>query len=251
MIYPAEYPPHQADAYQTTQQPIHPDMLKMAQFVRRHCPYGRTLLDVGCGSGAFLRAMQQVNPEWQVAGTDPSAAAVALVQQAGYRAYHGTLEQLDLPRQQWDAVTLWHVLEHLPDPVGTLVYIRTQLLAPQGVLFLAVPMADSWDARLFGRDWVGWELPRHFMVFTHATLQQMLATSGFKRTSREMAWGDDYVFLESLRLTIRTHIQHYTARRLLLAISYSRLFRRSILGYLLLARGLRRTSVVGFASSPK
>ncbi len=250
MIYPAEYPPHQADAYHTAQQPLHPDMLKMAQFVQRHCPHGRTLLDVGCGSGAFLRAMQQVNPQWQVAGTDPSVGAVAAARQHGLTVHHGMLEQLDLPRQQWDAVTLWHVLEHLPDPVGTLVYIRTHLLAPRGVLFLAVPMADSWDARLFGRNWVGWDLPRHFVIFTRAILQAMTAQSGFQMHA-EAQFFADYFATESLRWLLADMSMPYALRRISIAATYTRPFRLLVQPYIRLAHAYQRTTVLTGAFQPQ
>ncbi|NJL06522.1 MAG: class I SAM-dependent methyltransferase [Chloroflexaceae bacterium] len=243
MIYPAEYPPHQADAYQTTQQSIHPDMLKMAQFVGQQHPHARTLLDVGCGSGAFLRVVQQTYPNWQVVGTDPGAGAVAAARQHGLTVHHGMLEQLDLPRQQWDVVTLWHVLEHLSDPVGTLDYIRTQLLAPQGVLFLAVPMADSWDARLFGRDWVGWDLPRHFVIFTHASLQAMTAQSGFQPCAEEQFF-TDYFATESLRWRLAATAMPYALRRISIAATYTRPFRLLIQPYIRLAHAYQRTTVL-------
>ncbi len=250
LIYPDEYPPHQVDAYVTAQQPLHPHLLEMAQFVAQQHPHARTLLDVGCGSGAFLRAMQQICPGWQVAGTDPGAGAVAAARQHGLTVHHGLLEQLDLPRQQWDVVTLWHVLEHMPDPLGTLHYIREHLLAPGGLLALAVPMADSWDARVFGKDWMGWDLPRHFMVFTTATLHAMLAEGGYRAVATNARWGRQYALLESVRLWIAAQPTTYTQHRLLLAATYSRPLRLLAAPYLQLGATLQRTSVLAVAAVP-
>jgi SAM-dependent methyltransferase len=114
---------------------------------------GERILDVGCASGLFLS--QAVNAGWQVTGLEP--AGVLFAQANARLGAQGiviceTLEQADLPHDCFDAITLWDVLEHVSDPVATLVKCRT-LLKPGGFVFLNVPDLDSLQARILGRSW--------------------------------------------------------------------------------------------------
>ena len=78
--------------------------------------------------------------------------------------FHGNLDQASYSTSSFDAITLWDVLEHLPDPSSTLQEIKG-FLKPDGILVLRVPNYDSCDARLFGFAWSGLDVPRHFMSF--------------------------------------------------------------------------------------
>ncbi len=136
------------------------------------------LLDVGCGAGVFLATMQALG--WEVSGveTDPAAAAVAREALGEDRVRVGELAELALPEAGFDAVTLSHVIEHLPDPLATLRECR-RLLRPRGRLGLATPNAASRGRRVFGRDWRGWEPPRHLQVFDPGSLGRLCASAGF------------------------------------------------------------------------
>ncbi|MFL5339878.1 MAG: class I SAM-dependent methyltransferase [Gemmataceae bacterium] len=135
------------------------------------------LLDVGCGSGAYLRAMRRRG--WKVTGLDASPRMAERVRdELGLPAHAGTLPHLNLEPESFDVITMWHTLEHVHEPLPLLREAR-KLLAPQGKLVLAVPNIDSWPFRWFGRHWFGLELPRHLTHFTPATLPQMLQRAGF------------------------------------------------------------------------
>ncbi|MHB9091376.1 MAG: class I SAM-dependent methyltransferase, partial [Chloroflexota bacterium] len=134
------------------------------------------LLDVGCGAGLFLRQAQTAG--WQARGIEPSASAVAYARgRFGLEIHLGTLADAPLAGETFDIITLWHVLEHTPDPVATLRQ-GAGLLAPGGMLLVAVPNFGSLEALLFGRRWYSLDAPRHLYDFVPATLEALLAKAG-------------------------------------------------------------------------
>jgi 2-polyprenyl-3-methyl-5-hydroxy-6-metoxy-1,4-benzoquinol methylase len=146
-------------------------------------PTERRLLDVGCGDGAFLLAA--IGSGWQGVGVemnpDPARAAGLDV--------HSSLAELP-PGSRFDCITLWHVLEHLPDPSVELESLRP-LLADGGVLLLAVPNAVSSQARLSGRHWLHRDVPRHLHHFSPHSLARYLDSAGF---SLDRAWHGEFEY---------------------------------------------------------
>jgi 2-polyprenyl-3-methyl-5-hydroxy-6-metoxy-1,4-benzoquinol methylase len=144
-----------------------------------YLPAGRKgrLLDVGCGNGHRMRSLQHVG--WIVEGceTDPLAREQAV--RLGLNVWQGQVTDLGLPPQKFDAVVLFHVLEHVIDPAQTLA-VLFELLIPGGTLVVATPNAQSWGARVFGRYWRGHEAPRHLQVFSSNGLRVVIEQSGFE-----------------------------------------------------------------------
>lgn len=135
------------------------------------------LLDVGCGGGAFLRRMRKAG--WTVTGTEPDAKAAArLAAQEGFPVYYSLIDMVQAREQHFDVIVLSHVIEHLPDPIHTLTQLRS-LLNADGRLLLTTPNALSLGSRIFGASWRGLEPPRHFNVFSPASLRQALELAGF------------------------------------------------------------------------
>lgn len=135
------------------------------------------LLDVGCGSGSYLALMEGLG--WKVAGTNVVPEACEAVRRRfGFPCHAGELGALDLPAGSFDALTLWHVLEHLPDPRAALDRARA-LLAPGGILGVGVPVHDCVEAEVLGDAWLGYEVPRHLVVFSRARLRSFLEECGF------------------------------------------------------------------------
>jgi SAM-dependent methyltransferase len=148
------------------------------------------LLDFGCGAGRFLTRMKEHH--WQVTGIDLSATAVERARQAsGARVLAGTLPHADLDPNSFDVITMWHSLEHVPDPMRVLQEAR-RLLTWNGMLVIAVPNLAGLAFRIFGSHWHGLDLPRHLTHFTPWTLRLMLERSGFRvqslRMERQSGW---------------------------------------------------------------
>ncbi len=122
------------------------------KIVQRYIAGGK-LLDVGCASGAFLRCAADAG--WDVTGVEPAQLLCSKAKEAlagRGKVICATLQEASLPPAYFDALTLWDVLEHVPDPVG---FMKTcaGLLKPGGHLFVNVPDLDSLQARLLGEHW--------------------------------------------------------------------------------------------------
>ena len=144
-------------------------------------PPGR-LLEVGCGNGKRLARMRALG--WEVMGQeiDPVAAEYARTQK-GIPVHLGSLETLDEPNE-YDAVIVSHVIEHVHDPVDLLRNCY-RLLKKDGLLLMLTPNAESFGHRRFGSAWRGLEPPRHLHLFTCKTLTQLGQRAGF---SHQRVW---------------------------------------------------------------
>ncbi len=132
----------------------------------------RSLLDVGCGEGTFLMAARKHG--WTVAGTEMNPTPA---QKEGLEVV--TDLQSFAGKREFDCVTLWHSLEHMPDPEKILRTIHP-LLKTKGWLFVAVPDAGGWQAQLSGKDWLHLDVPRHLFHFGRQSLRQLLEKCGFQ-----------------------------------------------------------------------
>lgn len=129
-----------------------------------------SLLDVGCGTGEFAHAMREAG--WHVRGLEPDAGARAYAK----TEYGLTVEE---PRALYklhgtfDAVTLWHVLEHVHELHPYLDRLR-ELIDGSGVLVIAVPNYTSPDAERYGAHWAAYDVPRHLYHFSPDSLRRLL-----------------------------------------------------------------------------
>lgn len=248
LIYPETYAPYQPVEVRISD--LHPDLKRTCAFINKLQPQAGKLLDIGSGSGNFLQAMRLLQPAWQLQGIEPDQRASEFARQQGLNVQTQLLDESHFPEQSFDAITLWNVFEHLADPRDALRKIRS-LLKHNGVLYLAVPMCDSWDAQLFQTYWTGWEAPRHFALYTRQTLPAMLQSEGFQIIKSGCISGSEYCTTESLRILIRNRVQSFTARRLATAVSYSRPFRLLLKPYIQLEELFKRSTVITIAACSK
>lgn len=172
-------------------------MSKRLKYVTRYQPRGR-LLDVGCATGTFLRAVRAAGG-WETYGVEMNQTAARIARERhGLEVRAGTVEAAAFPAQAFEAVTLWDVLEHLPDPAASLAEIG-RILRPGGVLVVRVPNGASWDARWFGPYWAGLEPPRHTYVFTPTTFGKFLRRAAFEVLEQSSGSAAYPTFLLSLR----------------------------------------------------
>lgn len=135
-----------------------------------------SLLEVGCGDAALLRHFDRTcPPAIRLTGIDLQAREI---DQGRLRVTSGDFENADIDGT-YDAVVMFNVLEHLPNPVGSLRKIRDRM-PPGGVLYGEVPDWNSIWRRLFPRHWQGLQIPRHMTHFERATLQHVLECAGFE-----------------------------------------------------------------------
>jgi SAM-dependent methyltransferase len=131
------------------------------------------VLDVGCGPGLFLDSMRRRG--WQTRGTERSPEASRQAREALHLDVRAQdLGDLVAEGVSFDAVVLWHVAEHMHDPLSTLRNVR-QLLRPGGALMVAVPDFSSPEARIGKAGWFQLDVPRHLFHFTPASLRMLLS----------------------------------------------------------------------------
>ena len=141
------------------------------RFVRA-LPRGATVVEVGAGDGRFVSRMRVAGLDAR--GYEPSAEFVRRAREAAIPVEEASIETANVAPESTDCVVAWHVLEHLPDPSGS-VSTMTRWLRPGGLLVLACPNLDSWAARLGGDAWFNQDVPRHLTHFTASGLCRLLA----------------------------------------------------------------------------
>jgi len=135
------------------------------------------LLDIGCGYGYFLDAARREG--YKVHGLDVSEwAARYAVKKLGLSMTIGKIGDVHFPSQNFDIITMWHSLEHTPNPHMALQRAKSWL-KQDGILVIDVPNYNGTDARYKWEDWVGWQLPYHYWHFTFSSLKQLLSHHGF------------------------------------------------------------------------
>jgi SAM-dependent methyltransferase len=137
------------------------------------------VLEVGCGSGLFLRHLRDAG--FAVEGVETSSADVRYARERiGLTVHEGALETLSLPHARYDAVVMIYVLEHIPDPADTLERVHA-LLKPGGWVVLGLPVMDSGQARWLGARWSAvTEAPRHVAIPSVDGARCLLEGAGFQ-----------------------------------------------------------------------
>lgn len=136
-----------------------------------------TLLDIGAGTGDFLVVAQ--NDGWITTGIEPSAKAKSIAQNKGV-VFAESLS--DLQDNSFDVITLWHVLEHVPNLDEYLSELK-RLVKPTGTIIIAVPNFKSFDAEYYGKYWAAFDTPRHLWHFSKYSIQKLVEEKQLQLTA--------------------------------------------------------------------
>lgn len=150
------------------------------------------VLDIGSGTGDFLAEAKHQN--WKAVGMEPSDKAKALAKQKGICIIDTYLELED---HFFDVITMWHVLEHVPDLEFQIKELK-RLLKPDGVIFIAVPNFKSYDANHYGKFWAAYDVPRHLWHFSKTAMEKLFVQENLKlKKVQPMLFDSFYVSLLS------------------------------------------------------
>ena len=165
------------------------------KLVEAHVSRG-TILDYGCGTGMFLSTCKDSG--WNCYGMEPDAQAREISVGGGTKAFADKKElKQALGEQKLDAITLWHVLEHVTDLENTLAFFKENL-SSNGVLIVAVPNHKSYDAVKYGEFWAAYDVPRHIYHFDSETMRNLMGRFGFMLVQmRPMKFDSFYVSMLS------------------------------------------------------
>ncbi len=172
-------------------------LLKRAKQVNRYVSSGR-VLDIGCSTGDFIWEMKQKHG-WSVVGIDINYNAVNYASQNIHvTTCVGIPNNSPFADGTFDAITMWNVFEHLYNPRQVIAELA-RLLRPGGVLVITHPNLESLDRKLFGKFWVGYELPRHIYLYPSDFLRQLMAEYGLQEVERSCLYGSHAATATSLR----------------------------------------------------
>ena len=149
-------------------------LLRKRKLIEKLSP-NKQLLDLGCGTGHFIDYCQQHG--WQITGVEPNAVARRQAEAKTKLPIRQDLSEIG--GSSFEVITLWHVLEHLADLEQTMNQLKS-LLAPGGVLIIAVPNFDAYEASLFKEYWAAYDVPRHLYHFNRNAMAHLATKHGLK-----------------------------------------------------------------------
>jgi len=153
---------------------------------------GNKILDIGAGTGDFLAAAEKKN--FEVSGIEPNPGARKLALQKGIELQ----EELSYFQvKSFDVISMWHVLEHVPDLDFQLKELQ-RLLKPNGIVVIAVPNFKSFDAQYYKEFWAAYDVPRHLWHFSQKGISQLFENYNFKKLqTKPLVFDSFYVSLLS------------------------------------------------------
>jgi len=138
---------------------------------------GGLIIDVGCGKGEYLQIMQEIG--WNVLGIELDPISAGLSEKKGVPVLRGTFPEVMIEDSVADQVTMYHVIEHLPDPISAIEKCF-RILKVGGRLILNMPNAGSLGHSIFNKNWVPLDPPRHFFTFSAKSISAIFGKSSFK-----------------------------------------------------------------------
>lgn len=146
-----------------------------------------SLLDIGAGTGAFANTMKQFG--WTITALEPDETATNIAKQKYNIDLQNPATLYNLHQNSFDAITLWHVLEHIHTLKEYLQQFH-RILKKEGKLFIAVPNYTSYDAQHYKEFWAGYDVPRHLYHFSPTGMVQLANEMGFNLITSKPMWFD-------------------------------------------------------------
>lgn len=149
----------------------------------------KNLLDIGCGTGDFLQTAKENN--WNIIGIEPNEQARDIANKKTNTSVFDTEQLSKFKSESFDVITLWHVLEHLPNLEEQVATFK-KLLKPNGTLIIAVPNYKSYDAEHYKNFWAAYDVPRHLWHFNQDSISKLVSKESFEVIHVKPMWFDAF-----------------------------------------------------------
>ncbi len=156
------------------------------KLINSYQPLKGKILDIGAGTGDFL--LECKNQNWDILGIEPNDKAKGIAVGKGIK-FGDTIEKLE--SNSFDVITMWHVLEHVPDVEHQVAELK-RLLKPSGTIIIAVPNFKSYDANYYKEFWAAYDVPRHLWHFSKTAIEKLFDKQNMNLEDIKPMWFDSF-----------------------------------------------------------
>jgi 2-polyprenyl-3-methyl-5-hydroxy-6-metoxy-1,4-benzoquinol methylase len=156
------------------------------KLINSYQPVKGRILDIGAGTGDFL--LECKNQNWDILGIEPNDKAKGIALGKGIK-FGDTIEKLE--SNSFDVITMWHVLEHVPDVEHQVAELK-RLLKPSGIIIIAVPNFKSYDANHYKEFWAAYDVPRHLWHFSKTAIEKLFDKQNMNLEDVKPMWFDSF-----------------------------------------------------------
>lgn len=156
------------------------------KLINSYQPVKGRILDIGAGTGDFL--LECKNKNWDILGIEPNDKAKGIAVGKGIK-FGDTIEKLE--SNSFDVITMWHVLEHVPDVEHQVAELK-RLLKPSGTIIIAVPNFKSYDAKYYKEFWAAYDVPRHLWHFSKTAIEKLFDKQNMNLEDIKPMWFDSF-----------------------------------------------------------
>ncbi|CAM3809242.1 class I SAM-dependent methyltransferase [Flavobacterium cucumis] len=156
------------------------------KLINSYQPLKGKILDIGAGTGDFL--LECKNQNWDILGIEPNDKAKGIAVGKGIK-FGNTIEKLE--SNSFDVITMWHVLEHVPDVEHQVAELK-RLLKPSGTIVIAVPNFKSYDAKYYKEFWAAYDVPRHLWHFSKTAIEKLFDKQNMNLEDIKPMWFDSF-----------------------------------------------------------
>ncbi len=150
-----------------------------ARYIKKFTKPDANILDIGCGNGSFLKYLSRLG-NYNLFGTEFDENTAARINNEGFIKIHtGNINNDTFQKNYFDAITMFHVFEHLTEPVKTLDIISS-IIKKEGILVISFPNIDSFQSKVFKGKWLHLDPPRHLFFFTPSDFKKLMKSYGFE-----------------------------------------------------------------------